>query len=76
MLNSANSRKKTSKLEGKMNTQIFYIFIMQLSLCIACSLYYSFWYYQNRYVSDIYLELVTSGESSNAVYQFIVQFFT
>ena len=76
MLNSANSRKKTSKLERKMNVQIFYIFLMQLLLCVACSLYYSYWYYDNRYVSNIYLELVTSGESSNPVYQFIVQFFT
>ena len=76
MLNSASSRKKTSKLEKQMNSQIFYIFLMQLLLCAACSLYYSYWYFQNRYVTDIYLELVTSGESSNPVYQFIVHFFT
>ena len=76
MLNSANSRKKTSKLEGQMNNQIVYIFLMQLLLCAACSLYYTYWYYNNRYVTDIYLELETSGESSNAVYQFVVQFFT
>lgn len=76
MLNSASSRKKTSKLEGQMNNQIIYIFLMQLMLCAACSLYYTYWYYNNRYVTDIYLELDTSGESSNAVYQFVVQFFT
>lgn len=76
MLNSANSRKKTSKLEGQMNSQIIYIFLMQLMLCAACSLYYSYWYYHNRWVTDIYLELVTSGESSDPVYQFVVQFFT
>jgi phospholipid-transporting ATPase len=76
MLNSANARKKTSKLEGQMNSQIIYIFLMQLMLCAACSLYYSYWYYHNRWVTDIYLELVTSGENSDPVYQFVVQFFT
>ena len=76
MLNSANSRKKTSKLERKMNIQIMLIFLMQVSLCVACSLYYSYWYTQNKTVTDIYLELVTSGESTLFVYQFIVQFFT
>lgn len=76
MLNSASSRKKTSKLEQQMNVQIIYIFVMQLILCIACSLYYSYWYYQNRFVSDIYLELVSSGESSDPVFQFVTQFFT
>ncbi|OMJ85156.1 hypothetical protein SteCoe_13546 [Stentor coeruleus] len=76
MLNSASSKKKTSRLEGQMNSQIFYIFLMQILLCIACSLYYSYWYYNNRKVTNIYLLLATSGESSNPVYQFVVQFFT
>lgn len=76
MLNSANARKKTSKLEGQMNRQIFYIFLMQLLLCGVCSLYYSYWYSENKEVTDIYLELVASGESSLFLYQFIVQFFT
>ena len=76
MLNSANSRKKTSKLERKMNKQIFLIFLMQVMLCVACSLYYSYWYSQNKEVTDIYLELMTSGESTLFLYQFIVQFFT
>jgi hypothetical protein len=59
-----------------MNSQIVYIFLMQLVLCAVCAVYYSTWYEENRSNTRIYLELDEFPSTSSPVVQFVIQFFT
>ncbi|OMJ85922.1 hypothetical protein SteCoe_12625 [Stentor coeruleus] len=76
MLNSSKARSKTSQLESHMNREIVYIFLMQLVLCAVCAVYYTTWYSENRDTTDIYLRLNENSSTSDAMVQFVIQFFS
>ena len=73
MLNSAKVRTKSSTIERMMNRQIVTIFLLQVSLCFLCGLYYVIWFDQNKNNTS-YLEL-RSGET-NPLAVFVFSFFT
>jgi len=44
MLNSVAARAKESNMMIKMNTYIFFIFILQIAICILCSIIHIIYY--------------------------------
>ena len=76
MLNSSKARSKSSRLESQMNSQIVYIFLMQLILCAICAIYYTTWFEEYKYTTDIYLKLTETATTSDFFVQFVIQFFT
>ena len=57
MMNSANSRNKQSRNEKMLNQFIYYIFLLQLGLCIFCSMYATLWERSNIEQKLSYLEI-------------------
>lgn len=57
MMNSANSRNKHSRNEKMLNQFIYYIFLLQLGLCIFCSMYATLWERSNIEQKLSYLEI-------------------
>jgi phospholipid-transporting ATPase len=57
MMNFANSRNKQSRNEKMLNQFIYYIFLLQLGLCIFCSMYATLWERSNIEQKLSYLEI-------------------
>jgi phospholipid-transporting ATPase len=57
MMNSAKSRNKQSRNEKMLNQFIYYIFLLQLGLCIFCSMYATLWERANVDRKLSYLEI-------------------
>jgi phospholipid-transporting ATPase len=72
MLNSSKSKTKYSALESSMNTQIIYIFFLQLLICLFCAISYAIWYYETESDTEQYLQL--DYKLDGTLLQFVVQF--
>ena len=49
-MNSVKTRAKSSKLEKKMNQEIFLVFIVQLIFCLFCSAFCVLWNYKHQVI--------------------------
>ncbi|OMJ78487.1 hypothetical protein SteCoe_21684 [Stentor coeruleus] len=74
MLNSSKSQNKFSFLEARMNDEIINIFILQVTICLFCALFYVIWFSHTSSDTEQYLELDEHTESRLVV--FILIFFT
>lgn len=74
MLNSSNAQSKFSQLEHQMNTQIVYIFIMQVVICLFGAIYYTIWFATTEDDTEQYLNL--DEETTSSVVIFILIFFS
>jgi phospholipid-transporting ATPase len=73
MLNSFKARSKKSKLELQMQRQILYIFIIQITICIFCGIYYLVWYEKSKESLE-YLNINQHGIVDHSpVYNFFVR---
>lgn len=75
MLSSAKTRSKTSTIERMMNRQIVTIFLLQVTICSLCALYYVIWFSSNKSDTAQYLNLRASDES-NPLAVYVFSFFT
>ena len=63
MLNSTSARQKFSKVESEMNRQIVYIFLVQVTICLFCAIFYAIWFETRKDDNEYYLALedITGG---------------
>lgn len=73
MLNSGKSKPKYSSIEHQMNSQIIFVFMLQVAICVAAALLSGYWYELNARTTAQYLELKLLDHSllKSTIYQFL-----
>lgn len=74
MQNSSAVRFKYSMVENMMSSQIIYVILMQITLCLFCALYYTLWFWMTEDDTEQYLDL--DSHHNNLFAQFIIAFFS
>ena len=74
MKNSAAVRFKYSMVENMMSSQIMYVILLQVTLCLFCALYYTLWFWMTEDDTEQYLDL--DSHHNNLFAQFIIAFFS
>ena len=76
MMNSPKSRSKSSQMEITTSRFVIIIMLIQLGICIFCSLYNTIWFFSNYDQLNSYLDIDAIHWYKNEGLVFVVQLFT